>query len=132
MGTPIRASAQRLCNLGQLGGVRLDQNVGRAPYLGTPPTGVSQRLRKWGQLGGSLLSTRDPYAGLQQEFLGGKPIKGNSGAWGFRKKGTTGQDSCLPGVGEAPIFLGQHLSPSNLHLGNPEVLAEKFSTPGLR
>ena len=32
------------------------------------------------------------------------------------------------GVGEVPIFWGQHLFPSYLHSENLEVLAEKFST----
>ena len=78
------------------------------------------------------MSRRAPYGVLQQEFYGGLRLRGNPVPGGSVKKGTSGQDSCLPGVREAAILWGQHLSPRNLHLANPEVLAEKFSTPGLR
>ena len=47
-------------------------------------------------------------------------------------QGTNGQDLCLHGAGEAPISWEQHLSPSSLSSGNPEVLAEKVGTPGLQ
>ena len=47
-------------------------------------------------------------------------------------QGAIGQNPCLRGVGEAPIFWEQHLPPSSLSSVNLEVLTEKLSTHGFQ
>ena len=92
-----RSLAGSGCGEGSVLGNSADWCLSDAPQMGAAGRGlVEQEGSVWGTS-----------ARIFRRAL----IKGNSSAWGFHKEGT-GQDSCLPGVGEAPIFWGQHLSPS--------------------
>ena len=54
------------------------------------------------------------------------PVRGNSGAWRFRK-GATEQNQCMLQASKTPFFWEEHLSPSSLNSENLEGLTDKVA-----
>jgi len=118
--------------IGAAGQSTVGSGCGDSSALGDSDKGYLSEALQMGAAERGPVERESPVRGTPARILQRALVKGKSSAWGLRKKRGNWAGFMPVGLGEAPIFWGQHPSPSNLQLENLEVLAEKFSTLGPR
>ena len=132
LGESNKGFSSEVSQIGAAGRSPVGSGCGESSALGDSDKGYLSEAPQMGAAERGPVEQKSPVRGTPARTLRTAPVKGNSGACGLSKKRDKWARFMPVGVGEAPIFWGQHLSPSSLHSENLELQTEKFSALGPR